>query len=210
MMKLTGSCRTALLSLVAVGALGIIGGNILRAADESKAGAKVGEPAPSFSLPDTDGKTHNLADYRGKIVIIEFDATRCPVAQAYDARMNKYIAENVVPSNGKVVWLAINSNENPLEDIAEIKTHMAKVGAQYPVLKDKNSKVADLYAAAVTPHMYVIDAEGVLRYKGAFDDNMKEDKVTKHYLADAVKALQAGTSVPVSETKAKGCSIKRP
>ena len=97
-----------------------------------------------------------------------------------------------------------------MEDVAEIKEHMAKVGAQYPVLKDSGSKVADMYAARVTPHMYVIDAEGVLRYKGAFDDSQKEDKVTKHYVADALKALLAGTSVATSETPAKGCTIKRP
>lgn len=200
-------CASGLLALgMLVSAVGA-----LRAA-ETSAGtvAKVGEPAPNFSLPDTDGKTHSLSDYRGKIVIIEFDATRCPVSLAYDARMNKFVAEQVQSSNGKIVFLGINSNENPLEDVSEIKGHMTKVGAQFPVLKDRNSKVADLYAARVTPHMYVIDAEGVLRYKGAFDDNMKEDKVSKHYVADAVKALLSGSQVEVAETPAKGCTIKRP
>lgn len=205
MLKMSRTLRGCAMAVLALSmAAGAVHG-----ADEAKI-AKVGEAAPTFSLPDTDGKVHNLSDYRGKIVIIEFDATRCPVSKAYDARMNKFIAENVLPSNGKVVWLAINANENPLEDIAEIKEHMAKVGAQYPVLKDKESKVADLYAARVTPHMYIIDAQGVLRYKGAFDDNMKEDKVTKTYVADALKALLAGTSVETTETPAKGCTIKRP
>lgn len=179
-------------------------------AADTGAVAKVGEAAPSFSLPDTDGKVHNLSDYRGKVVIIEFDATRCPVAKEYDQRMNKYIADNVLNSGGKVVWLAINSNENPLEDIAEIKKHMADVGAKYPVLKDNDSKVADLYAARVTPHMYIIDTQGVLRYKGAFDDSRKEENVTKHYVADAVSALLADKPVAVTETPAKGCTIKRP
>jgi len=146
------------ISLIAVVLLASVGAMVQAAGEAPATVAKVGEAAPGFSLPDTDGKVHNLSDFKGKIVIIEFDATRCPVALAYDARMSKFVDEHVANSDGKVVWLAINSNENPMEDVAEIKEHMTKVGAKYPVLKDAGSKVADLYAARVTPHMYIIDA----------------------------------------------------
>ncbi len=202
----------AALSVVLLGGIMLAGAGPMvgrAVAAEMSPVAKVGETAPNFSLKDTDGQTHTLSDLKGKIVIIEFDATRCPVAKAYDDRMIKFVKDHVLNSDGKVVWLSINSNEKPMEDVAEIKEMISKLGIPYPILKDDGSKVADQYAATVTPHMYIVDAQGVLRYKGAFDDNMHEDKVTKHFVADAIDALLAGKSVPVAETKAKGCSIKR-
>ena len=69
--------------------------------------------------------------------------------------------------------------------------------------------VADYFAARVTPHMYVIDKNGVLVYRGSFDDNADEAKVAKHYIADAVTAALAGSAVAVPETKAFGCGISR-
>lgn len=198
--------RMKMLGLVLVGSFSAM---LLAATPRPEATAKIGQAAPGFTLTDYNGNPHSLSDYKGRIVVIEFDATRCPVAQAYDARMNAFYDKYCGKGDSKVIFLAINSNDNPLEDAAEVKKHATDVGAKFTIVKDPGSKVADAYGAAVTPHMYVVDSTGVLRYVGAYDDNQKDDKVTKHYVVDAVEALLAGKDVPVAETKAFGCTIKR-
>ncbi|MHC5016881.1 MAG: peroxiredoxin family protein, partial [Planctomycetota bacterium] len=124
--------------------------------------AEIGEPAPAFTLADSTGKSHALADYRGKIVVLQWINPTCPVCRRVCSTglvtaMRKQLDE-ITPG---VVYLGINSTHymEPSVGEAYFKTH--KIDA--PVLIDRDGKVGHLYGAKRTPHLFVIDAEGVRR-----------------------------------------------
>jgi peroxiredoxin len=164
----------------------------------------VGQPAPNFSLTDLNGKTHTLNEYRGKIVAIAFIATQCPISNDYNSRM-RAIAEEYSGKN--IILLGINSNFN--ESIKEIKSHAARNKLSFPILKDEGNKIADVYGAQRTPELFVIDAEGVLRYHGRIDNSRDVRRVNRRDLREALNEMIAGKPVSVSEGKAFGCPIKR-
>lgn len=171
-------------------------------------GVAVGSAAPQFSLPDArSDRAISLADYKGKIVVIEFRSTQCPICHAYDARVNAFVARYAAGTDARVVFLGIDSNRG--ESVRDIRAQAREVDAKYPILKDAGSKVADRFGASCTPHIFVIDGAGVVRYIGAIDDNMDAARVQHHYLADAVDDLLAGRAVAVAQTKAFGCAIQR-
>ena len=167
----------------------------------------IGQPAPEFKLPDVaTGTPTTLASLRQgkKATVVMFIATRCPVSNAYDARMvalaTKYAAQGVA-------FVGINANQP--EPIQECADHAKQHGFPFPVLKDADDSVADAYGARVTPETYVIDAQGALVYHGRIDNGQDPQDVTTHDLADALDAVVAGKTVAVPQTKAFGCSIKR-
>jgi peroxiredoxin len=170
----------------------------------ASAGLVIGQPAPDFTLTDLGGKTHWLKDYRGKIVAIAFIATQCPISNDYNDRM-RAISEQYARQN--VIFLGINSNFN--EPPAEIKEHAAKNKLSFPILKDEGNKVADAYRAARTPEMFVIDAQGVLRYHGRIDNSRDVRRVNRQDLREALNQMMAGAPVSLAEGKAFGCPIKR-
>jgi hypothetical protein len=90
-----------------------------------------------------------------------------------------------------------------------VATHAKSVGFTFPVYKDANNILADKFNAQVTPETYVIDSTGTLVYHGQIDDNRNEKRVEQQGVRIALDAVLAGKPVPVSETKAFGCSIKR-
>jgi peroxiredoxin len=182
------------------------------------ADATVGAAAPVFELTDTDGKTHRLADYAGKIVVLEWFNAGCPFSGSpSDFAVNTCgkgpaLRKNLKEVDPTVVYLLIDSSANRdkatviAEDQAAKKAH--KINA--PILIDYDGTVGRIYNARTTPHTYVIDANGVLRYSGAFDDdrkNHKGDKATNHVL-DAVKSLKDGTTPKPIKTRPWGCSVK--
>ncbi len=162
-----------------------------------------GQPAPDFSLPDLDGKLHRLADYQGRILVLNFWSAECPHAGRTDREMQRLQTgwgENVV-----VLSVASNANE-PLE----LLRATASARGLAPVLVDHNHVLADRYAAVTTPHAYVIDAQGLLRYRGAFDDvTFRQRTPARAYLQEAVQALLAGQEPPIEQTPAFGCTIVR-
>jgi len=173
--------------------------------------AKVGAAAPVFTLSNAvDGKIISLTDFKGQVVVLVFDSTRCPVAAAYHERMKEFYAKYCTGDKPKVAMVAIDSNSNPNEDVAEIAAMVKQKGFAYPWVKDEGSKVADLYGARVTPHVFLVDGAGNIQYNGPIDDNMKVNKVTQHYLEAATDALLAGKDVPAAGMRAFGCGIKRP
>src|SRR5262249_49782881 len=101
----------------------------------------------------------------------------------------------------------INSNNN--EPASEVAEHAKKHDLAFPILKDGGNKVADAYGANHTPEAYLIDAKGALVYHGRIDESKDEADARSHDLANAIDALGGGKPVPVAETKAFGCSIKR-
>jgi len=168
--------------------------------------ATIGKPAPDFELKDEAGKSHKLSDYKGKIVVLEWTNPDCPyVVRHYEAKTMSKTWEKL--GEDKIVWLAVDSsNFVKPEASSEWKS---KDGFKHPVLQDPSGTVGKLYEAKTTPHMYIVDTEGVLRYNGAIDNDPrgKEEKVT-NYVDEAVSALLEGKDVPNSSTKPYGCSVK--
>lgn len=164
----------------------------------------IGQPAPDFTLKDLNGQQHSLEDYRGKVVIVSFISTECPVVNAYLERI-KAIAADYKARN--VVFLGINSNS--AEPMSAMREQAAKNNLTFTILKDEGNRVADAYGASFTPEVYLIDVAGRLRYHGRIDNAPEVRRVTRHDLRQALDELLAGKAVSTPETKAFGCVIKR-
>jgi peroxiredoxin len=166
----------------------------------------IGENAPSFELKNYDGKDYSIENVRkaSKFTVVMFIATRCPVSNAYNDRMEKL---NQTYTAKGITFIAVNSNK--AEPVDEIAQHAKDHGFTFPVLKDVGNKVADLYGAQVTPETFVCSPDGKLLYHGRIDDSRSADKVQTSDLSVALDALLAGKEPPRAETKAIGCSIKR-
>ncbi|WP_342377969.1 thioredoxin family protein [Myxococcus stipitatus] len=170
------------------------------------ADAEVGKPAPAFTLKDETGKEHSLSQYKGKVVVLEWTNPECPfVKRHYEADTMANTLKGFDAK--KVVWLAVDStgHNTPDKSAAWKKTE----GFPYAVLQDASGATGKAYGAKTTPHMYVIDAEGVVRYAGAIDDDPrgKNDKKVNH-VQTAVDAVLNGKPVPASTTTPYGCSVK--
>lgn len=175
--------------------------------------AKVGEHAPNFTLTDLDGKEHTLSDYtaQGKTVVLEWFNPDCPFVVKHH-KNNKSMYETY--QNAKehdVVWLAINSGKPGKQGTGK-EYNMSKVaeyGIEYPLLLDETSKVGKMYDAKTTPHMYIINGEGVLVYAGAIDNNSSARTLGDvNYVSQALAQMSEGKTISDSETKPYGCSVK--
>jgi AhpC/TSA family len=179
------------------------------------ASASIGAAAPEFSLTDSNGKTHALADYKGKVVVLEWNNPDCPFVRKHYGSGNMQKQQAAATAAG-AVWLTINSAAGGKQgdlDGAGANAYIAKVGArQTAYLLDANGKVGHLYGAKTTPHMYVIDKDGVLRYMGGIDSIASTDaddlaKATQ-YVPQALAELAAGKAVSVPTAQPYGCSVK--
>lgn len=164
---------------------------------------KLNQPAPEFTLPDLDGRIHMLRDYRGKIVVVNFWSAECPHAERADRELVEYLKD----WDEHVVLLSIASNKNePPEKVASV----ARQRGIQPVLMDADQSVADRYEAQTTPHVFIMDEFGLLRYRGAFDDvSFRKRESTVPYAKNAVNALLTGDMPDPPNTKPFGCTIVR-
>jgi len=165
----------------------------------------IGAAAPDFQLTTIDGKPFTLSSAAKdhKAVVLMWISTQCPYSNAYNAQM-KDLA-NAFASKG-VLFVGINSNKT--EDSAAVIAHAKANGHTFPIVKDPNNKVADLYDARRTPEVYVIDPEGKLRYHGRITEN-HEDPASSPDLKNALDSFLLGKPIARTETKAFGCTIKR-
>lgn len=181
----------------------------------------LGDPAPDFSLPGIDGKTHTLTDFKdAKVLMVAFISNHCPDSQASEGRIKQLVTD----MQGKgFALVAINPN-NPVglrpdelgyskynDSFDEMKLHAKEQGFNFPYLYDGETQAtAKAYGCLATPHVFVFDAERKLRYKGALDDSRYADPATVKSpdARNAVEALLAGEPVSVTETKVHGCSTK--
>jgi peroxiredoxin len=171
---------------------------------------QIGDSAPNFSLPATDGKTYSLEDFRDTpILVIVFSCNHCPYVVGSEDRMiafaNDYSARGV-----KLVAVNSNSVGTYVDDSFE---HMVERAAQknfpFVYLRDESQDVALSYGALRTPHYYVFDADRALRYSGRMDDNPRNPgQESTHELRDAVEDLLAGREVAVPLTNPIGCNVK--
>jgi protein-disulfide isomerase len=151
----------------------------------------------------TDGKaiTFNTS---GKLTVVVFVSTECPVSNAYNDRM-KALYSDYQGKGVQFVFLNANATEAPSAVVEHAKAH----SFPFQVYKDPNNAEADIFGAETTPHVFVIGKESTIIYRGAIDDSRNPAKVTQNTLKQVLDAALAGKPVPVAETKAFGCSIKR-
>ena len=174
-------------------------------ADELTVGAK----APAFALVNAvDGKTYAFKPGDGKLSVVFFTCNQCPYAKAFEPRLIE-IAK-AYASKG-VIFYAIDPNDEGRyseETLANMKDRAVSKGYPYPYLKDGDSSIARAYGARVTPHVYVIDSSGVVRYVGYVDNSARPEERTKTGLTDALDSLLVNRPVAVTSTRAFGCTIK--
>ncbi len=162
-----------------------------------------GQPAPDFTLPDLKGNPHSLSAYRGRVVVVNFWSAECPWAKRADEALTGYRST----WGDDVILLSVASNANEPPEL------LARVSAERGlpvVLQDASQRVADLYGAETTPHLYVIDREGILRYQGALDDvTFRRREATRAYLEKAVATVLGGRLPDPEQTLPYGCSLVR-
>jgi peroxiredoxin len=179
------------------------------------ASATVGQPAPAFTAQDVNGKTVSLADFKGKTVVLEWINPGCPFVRKHYDGANMQGTQKDALAKG-AVWLAINSTATDSRDYKSPQAMgqwMQQQGAAATAtLMDADGKVGRAYGARVTPHMYVIDAQGKLAYAGAIDSiptaRVGDIEKATNYVKQALAEVVAGKPVTTATTQAYGCTIK--
>ena len=165
--------------------------------------AAIGELAPDFVLHDLDGVPHRLSERRGKIIVLHFWSADCPQCERLDGRIALLRAGWI--DRVQVWWIAPNDNE----DDGSLR-RAARRQAGGAVLRDAGQVIADRYGARTTPHLFVIDAKGILSYAGAPDDvSLRQRVATRNYLGEAVQALLRDERPDPASTAPFGCAIVR-
>jgi peroxiredoxin len=163
----------------------------------------INQSVPDFSLPDQQGKAHPFRAYRGKIVVVNFWSAECPWSERADGHLMAVLKN--FPD--KVVILPVASNRNETSELIVGAIHQR--GLDF-VLVDAGCELADAWGAQTTPHAFVIDREGILRYMGAVDDvTFRKRNPEKFYVEEALKALLAGHLPEIQVTQPYGCTIVR-
>jgi peroxiredoxin len=195
-----------LLSLaITLAALFAIGMSGTARTNDLPAPLAIGATVEDFTLPDPDGKEHTLNSLKGKNgSVLIFVATKCPVSNAYNGRMEK-LAQDYKAKGINVI--GINSN---VAELAEaVKAHAASNNLTFPILKDTGNKIADRLGATVTPEVFFIDAGNKLLYRGRIDNAKNQAEVNTNDLRDALDAALAGKPIAKTTATAFGCTIKR-
>ena len=177
--------------------------------------AKVGEPAPTFSISATTGKPVSLADQRGKLVVLEWTNHECPYVRKHYETGNMQALQKEATGQG-VVWLTVISSAPGTQGHVSPKEAdeltSGRKASPTAVLFDPTGSVGKAYGATNTPHMYVIDKAGMLMYAGAIDDRPTSRKSdvpgANNYVRAALQAVAAGQPVKTPVTRAYGCTVK--
>jgi peroxiredoxin len=178
-------------------------------------GVQPGSPAPDFTTQDTHGQAHTLAQYKGKYVVLEWHNRDCPYTQKHYASGNMQRLQREWTAKG-VVWFTVISSapgQAGYMTADQENAYVDKVNASpTAVLLDPAGQLGHLYGAKSTPHMFVINPEGVLIYDGAIDDKPttgQDDIASAHnYVSAALEDSMAGKTVSTPVTRPYGCSVK--
>jgi len=188
-------------------------------ADEPHPTLALGSPAPDFSLPGIEGKTHKLSDYASaKVLAIVFTCNHCPTAQLYETRIKKladdYRGKGVAlvaiqPNNPAAIRLDELGYTDVSDSFEDMKIRAAYRHFNFPYLYDGDTQtVARAYGPKATPHVFIFDQDRKLRYEGRVDNSQRESLVKTQDARNAINALLAGKPVPVDHTGVFGCSTK--
>src|SRR5438552_12065303 len=178
------------------------------------AAAYVGKPSPDFTAKDIKGQTHKLSDYKGKIVVLEAYNLDCPFCHNHFKTGAMQELQGEMTGKG-VIWLLVNSvnSKNPSyrsPEKAKQEWAAQKIKAT-TWIDDSSGELGKKYGMRTTPHMFVIDKNGVLVYQGAIDDRASPEgdpRTARNHVREAIKKLEAGEKVEVSQTKPYGCGVK--
>jgi peroxiredoxin len=189
---------------------------------EELAPSKLGSPAPTFTLVDTEGKTHRLQDYKGKMVVLEWFNPDCPfVKYAHSQGELQEMAAQLTGDD--LVWLSINSNAPGKQGhgVERNKTARREYSMPNPVLLDETGSIGRAYGAEKTPTMFLVDAKGVLVYRGGIDNApMGEVDPARprpkgmaagdlvNYVKAALDDMEHRGAIGLPDTPAYGCSVK--
>jgi peroxiredoxin len=177
--------------------------------------AVVGHPAPAFTASDSNGAARSLADFRGKLVVLEWWNPECPFVGKHYGSGNMQRLQKAWTGRG-VVWLTVDSSapgKQGYVDGAKANALMKeKGGAQTAVLLDPDGKIGRAYGAKTTPHMFVIDAKGTVVYAGGIDDKPSTDQAdvgtARNHVQVALEEAMAGRPVSTPTSQPYGCSVK--
>jgi len=181
----------------------------------SAAAAKVGSPAPDFILTDIKGKTHHLEEYEGKTVVLEWVNPECPFVVKHYRSGNMQRLQHAATKDG-TVWLTINSGRTGAQGDFEhdkAQNWAGRVDAGFTsYLRDSSGKVGRVYGAKTTPHMFVINPDGILIYDGAIDSiastQVRDIQRAENYVEKALAAVKSGTIPDKSTSQPYGCRVK--
>jgi peroxiredoxin len=179
------------------------------------AGATVDEPAPNFTLVDSKGKTHSLADFKGKFVVLEWVNYDCPFVHKHYGSGHMQKLQNMYRAKD-VVWLSVCSSAPGKQGYfkgKELSERMEKEkAAPTAYLIDSDGKVGKMYDAKTTPHMFVINPKGILIYAGGIDNIRSTDlddiQKARNYVQAALDEALAGKQVSTKWSQSYGCSVK--
>jgi len=177
--------------------------------------ARIGAPAPAFTLTDSNGKTVSLADFKGKTVVLEWTNHDCPYVRKHYGGDNMQALQKKWTGQG-VVWLTLISSMPGSQGYVSAeeanKLTRSRGAAPTAVLFDPRGEVGRAYGATVTPHMYVITGAGTLAYMGGIDDKattrLEDLKTARNYVDQALTEMAQGKPVSVTTSRAYGCTIK--
>lgn len=169
---------------------------------------KVGDPAPPLDLPDTEGRLQSLAAQDAAATVVVWTCNHCPYALGWHDRLVE-VARDYAPR--EVRFLAVNSNDAeryPADSLDAMRERVQAEDWPFPYLHDESQDAASAWAAQVTPHVYVVDRSGVIRYEGAPDADHMDPGHNASWLREALDAVLAGEQPARAATEPVGCSIK--
>lgn len=191
-----------------------IAAGVVLFAGAAQAAPSIGQPAPAFTAKDAAGKTHRLADYRGKTVVLEWVNEGCPyVRRQYDAGAMQKTQRDAIGRNA--VWLTIASSapgqQGYLDSEAAKRWQSKEKAGSTALLLDSSGVIGRAYDAKTTPHMFVIDPQGKVAYMGAIDSKPTprgDFEGVTNYVVAALDSMKAGKAPSPAVTKPYGCDVK--
>jgi peroxiredoxin len=177
--------------------------------------AEVGKPAPAFSAKDAKGVDVSLESLKGKVVVLEWVNHGCPFVVKHYGSKNMQKLQETYTEKG-VVWITINSGSKAsgsyTDDATFLKMSADKGSKASHLIVDESGTIGKAYSAKTTPHMFVINKEGVLVYNGAIDSkkttNAADIESSENYVSKALDEVLAGKEVTTSKTEPYGCGVK--
>lgn len=187
----------------------------IAAAPVTTLASKVGAPAPNFKGTDSNGTVHNLSDFKGKWVVLEWHNEGCPYVKKHYGGQNMQKLQKEWTAKG-VVWLTILSSSAGQQghmEAARANAYFAQQqAAPSAILLDPSGEIGRLYDAKTTPHMFVISPDGMLVYNGAIDDKPTSEPAdlasASNYVSAALTEGMAGQPVTTATSRPYGCGIK--
>jgi hypothetical protein len=209
------SRRNVLLGGAGLAAVAAIGGAVLLNGGVALASVDIGAAAPAFQAPDADGAARTLAEFAGRTVVLEWTNNGCPYVRKHYDSGNMQTLQREATAQG-IVWLQVISSapgeQGYLDGAGARERLQIDNAAPSATLLDPGGVMGRAYGARVTPHMYIINAEGVLVYQGAIDDRPSARPASlegaNNHVRAALADLAAGRAVAVTQTTPYGCGVK--